>query len=407
MDNMIELVSDGSGLAVLGRARDVEHFLRSEGLLSKSIDMARQRLGSALQLGAVAGQTASAAMASSGRWLKLTEESAALYKKYDLMDSKVPGIKHAMLGKPGDVKRWLQVEDLSTNFTNPAMLANAAGMLAQLAVKHELGEIKGYLERIDLKVESVLRAQKDAEVSKVIGAGFDIDSAMAVLERDLRIDDDTWSTVQGRTQTISDALGWVLLRLDAIAQELDAHVKPGALADAVPAANAAVRELLAVAARCFELQDALDILRLDRAAQRSLEEAEGRRLTLADDRRTRREAIERAIGDLVVRVDAAAERAGGKIVLHLSAHRTVVSSTNDLVGAVTEFLVPLGFEFARDVLESTRWLDALKDPQQVKAAAKEAGRYALTTAGTAGALALSVVAVRMAAHNEEDQAHSD
>lgn len=199
MDNEIQLISDGDGLVVIGNPTDVELFLASEGLLSLSKDLVLRRLGPLLRIGAVVAQAGSEIAANSGRWLKLTEESAHLYKKFGLMESKTPGVSYAMVGKPGSIKSWLQIaEGPGSLLTNPAILAGAAGIMAQLTMQHEMSEIKSYLETIGKKVDDVLRAQKNAELAKMFGAGLDIESAMTVLERTGRVDDDTWSTVQGR-----------------------------------------------------------------------------------------------------------------------------------------------------------------------------------------------------------------
>jgi hypothetical protein len=80
MDNEIQLISDGDGLAVIGNPMAVERFLVSEGLPSK--DLGLQRLGSALSTRAGVAQAGSAVAANSGRWVKLTEESAQLVKKF-------------------------------------------------------------------------------------------------------------------------------------------------------------------------------------------------------------------------------------------------------------------------------------------------------------------------------------
>jgi hypothetical protein len=61
MDNEIQLISDGDGLAVIGNPTAVERFLVSEGLPSK--DLGLQRLGSALSTGAAAAQAGSAVAA--------------------------------------------------------------------------------------------------------------------------------------------------------------------------------------------------------------------------------------------------------------------------------------------------------------------------------------------------------
>ena len=107
MDNEIQLISDGDGLAVIGDPAAVERFLVSEGLSSK--DLGLPRLGAVLSTGAAAAQAGSEIAANSGRWVKLTEESARLVKKFGLMESKTPGVSHAMVGQPGSIKSWLQI----------------------------------------------------------------------------------------------------------------------------------------------------------------------------------------------------------------------------------------------------------------------------------------------------------
>ena len=74
MDNEIQLISDGDGLAVIGDPAAVERFLVSEGLSSK--DLGLPRLGAVLGAGAGVAQAGSEIAADSGRWVKLTEESA-------------------------------------------------------------------------------------------------------------------------------------------------------------------------------------------------------------------------------------------------------------------------------------------------------------------------------------------
>ena len=76
MNNEIQLISNGDGLAVIGNPTAVERFLVSEGLPSK--DLGLQRLGSAVSTGAGLAQAGSAVAANSGRLVKLTKESAQL-----------------------------------------------------------------------------------------------------------------------------------------------------------------------------------------------------------------------------------------------------------------------------------------------------------------------------------------
>jgi hypothetical protein len=384
MDNKIQLISDGDGLTAIGNRAHVEHFLASMGLLSSSTDFRLERLGPLLRASAGAAQAASEIAANSARWLKLTKESAQLVEERGLMESKTPGISYAMVGKPGSVESWLQVvKGPGSLLTNPAFLAGAAGIMAQLATQHEMSEIKSYLATLAEKVDDVLRAHKNAELAKVFGAGLDIESAMTVLERTRRVDDDTWSTVQARNNTITDALGWVLGQLDSLVKRVESKTKISDLAKTIKEAESEVQELLAVAARCFELQDALDVLRLERALNEPSDKLDERRLALKDDRQKRRELITQTIEHLMERMDAAANTANSNVLLHLPSHRALVGSINHVSITINDFHRPLGIESGRHSTEARRWWDAARDSTQLKNAAAEAGRKAAIPAGAA------------------------
>ena len=90
MDDEVQLISDDDGLAVIGDPEVVERFLVSEGLSSK--DRGLPRLGTVLNTGAAAAQAGSEIAANSGRWVKLTKESAQLVDKYGLRKSSKTGL---------------------------------------------------------------------------------------------------------------------------------------------------------------------------------------------------------------------------------------------------------------------------------------------------------------------------
>jgi hypothetical protein len=70
MDNEIQLISDGDGLAVVGEPGAVERFLVAQGLPSKDLEL--PRLSAILNHGAAAAHVGSAIAAGSGRWVQLT-----------------------------------------------------------------------------------------------------------------------------------------------------------------------------------------------------------------------------------------------------------------------------------------------------------------------------------------------
>ncbi len=110
MNTDIQLLADGEGLAVITNPTDAERFLLDQGLNripSKDLDLAR--LGPLIGTGGAATKAGSKLAENSGRWVKLTKESAEAIKKYGLTPTKTPGVSHAMIGKPGEIKQWLQI----------------------------------------------------------------------------------------------------------------------------------------------------------------------------------------------------------------------------------------------------------------------------------------------------------
>ncbi|PZG02234.1 hypothetical protein [Nonomuraea aridisoli] len=356
MEDDIQLISDGDGLVVIGSPTEVERFLLSEGLPSK--DLGLPRLGSILSAVAGATQAGSVIAANSGRWVKLTEQSAQALKKSELMKGSSPGVSRAVLTDNGKIKGLLELAGTRGSLlTNPALLAGVAGLMAQLAMQHTMNEITDYLAAIDKKVDDVLRAQKDAVLADMIGAGFVIEEAMAIREQVGRVSEVTWSKVQTTSMTIARTQAYALRQLDSLAEKMY-KTRIGDLAKASKDAEFTVREWLAVLARCFQLHDAIAVLELDRVLDTSPDELDRHRLALRAARQNRMELISRSTERLMARVIAAVGTANTKVLLHPTASPAVVHSSNHVAIAVVDFHGRLGIESSQQSLDARRWMDA-------------------------------------------------
>lgn len=360
MDDEIELISDGDGLAVIGEAGAVERFLAAEGLPSK--DLGLPQLRKAMGISSVGLQAGSEIAANSGRWVKLTKESAHTVKKYGLMDSKKPGVKHAMAGKPGDIKSWLQISKGPGSLAaNPTMLAGAGGIMAQLAMQQAMDEITDYLARIDEKLDDVLRAQKDSVVAQMIGVGLQIEEAMTIRAHVGRVNEVTWSKVQASSGTIADTQAYALLQLDALATKLEGKTKLSDLAKAAKEAETKAGEWFAVLARCFQLQDGIGVLELDRVLETEPEDLDGHRVGLRAARQERLDDISRSTERLLARLEAAVSAANSKVLMHPAKAPAVVHSSNHVSTAITDLHGVLGIERGRQSSEARRWAEAAQE----------------------------------------------
>ncbi|GHD06239.1 hypothetical protein [Zhihengliuella salsuginis] len=363
MDNEIELISDGDGVAVIGETSSVERFLASEGLPSRELGL--QRLGSTFSAASAATQAGSGIAANSGRWVKLTQESAQALKKYDAMKGSASEFSRAVVTDKGKIKGILEFSKTAKLgssagpfLTNPALLTGAAGIMAQVAMQQTMDEITDYLAVIDEKVDDLLRAQKDAVLADMIGVDLTIDEAMTVREHTGRVSEVTWSKVQATSGTIARTQAYSLRQLDALAGKLESKKKMGDLAEATREAEEKVQEWLAVLARCFQLQEAIAVLELDRVLDSTPEELDQHRLGVKVARQNRIELISQSTERLMGRMDVAAGTANAKVLFSPTASQSVVRSSNHVSTAVVEFHGVLGVDHNREALEAKRWLEA-------------------------------------------------
>ncbi|MDZ5661398.1 hypothetical protein SFC79_06430 [Nocardioides sp. S-58] len=364
--NEIQLVADEHGLAVFGEPSVVEQFLASEGLVPSglaSTGLGVGRLRGLLRTGSVTAQTGSEVVTNSGRWVKLSEESAKAMKKYGVRESSKSGLSTGVLrGDKGQIKGFVEfVRGPGAGLTNPAMLAGAAGIMAQLAMQQTMDEITDYLARIDAKLDDVLRAQKDSVVSRLTGAGMAIDEAMTVSRARGKVDEVTWSKVQNLSTTIAEVQGYALAQLDALAEKLESAGKVSDIADATTAAARSTQEWLAVLARTFQLQEGLDVLELDRVLDASPDEVDDHRRGLEEARRKRLTDIGVATERLLERIVSAAGTANEKVLLHPSTSPRAVHASERVSGSILEFHGLLGLESAREAVEVRRWSSAAGD----------------------------------------------
>ncbi|WP_200941120.1 hypothetical protein [Microbacterium sp. Root53] len=386
MSNEIELVSDGDGLSVIGAPADIERFMLSVGLdnvPSRDLDLRRLRSFSGTG-GAALGVAADIAQ-NSGRWVKLTEESAKAVQQYGLMASKTPGVSHAMIGQPGDIKQWLQIAQAPTTLLSGPFALTALGtMMQQRAMQEQMDAIVEYLQEIDEKLDDILRAQKDAVLADMIGVDLVIEEALTVRDQVGRVSEITWSKVQATGMTIARTQAYAIRQLDAIADKLEKKADLGDIAKATKESEPRVREWLAVIARTFQLQDGISVLELDRVLDAAPEDLESHRLGLRAARQNRIDLIGRSTARLLTQMDATVQRANAKVLLNPFDAPAAVKSSNKVATGVLDFRGRLGIESGHEAKDAKRWSQAFVEAgEKVRVSATDgaaaAARFSTST----------------------------
>lgn len=358
MDDSVELINDGNGLAVIGTSSDVERFFLSSGLdklPSKNLDL--HRVQTATSIGGSVAQSGSMVAENAGRWVKLTKESADIYTKSQLMKGPAEGVSRAIaVSDKGSTQHILQiVTKPGATLANPAMLAGIGAVMTQYAMQQQMDEITDYLREINEKVDDILRGQKDAVLADMIGVDLTIEDALTVRDEVGRVSEVTWSKVQATSQTLARTQAYALRELDAIAQKLQSKADVGDLAKATREAESRVKEWLAVLARTFQLQDGLSVLELDRVLDSSPEELNSHHAGLLKARGQRLDRIGRSTVALLAQMDETIRKANAKVLTNPFDSPATVKSSNQVAAEVHGLRERLGIESDAESATAKRW----------------------------------------------------
>jgi hypothetical protein len=394
MTDEIELICDGEGLAVLGDPTAVKRFLDSEGLRTQSQELRLERLGAALETGSNIAELVSDIYANTGRYVRLTKESAEDVRRFGLMPTSVKGISHAIIGEPGSISKWIQIEDGPASlFMNPAVLSGVAGIMAQIARQQEVRALKKLLVSIDGKLDDLRRGQRDEILAKMDRAVSVIGEAMIIRERGG--DRETaWRKVENEVGTIAEVQANALRKIEALADkvgDVDDGTGVGFLKKTTNEIESKVGVWLAVLAQCFRLENERAILELDHVLATNPRHWDGHRIGLSEALHEKRDKAVRKTMDLLERLDRAGTVARSNIILHAPAARSVIDSVNTTNKSLEEFHALLGGESHWKKLVSVRWKDAIRDPNQWRKTAKDVVPTVRTGMLIAGGIILAII----------------
>jgi hypothetical protein len=150
--------------------------------------------------------------------------------------------------------------------------------------------------------------------------------------------------VQDTSTTILETQAYASRQLRDLAEKFEQQSKVGDLAKTAKEAESEVRIWLAVLARCFQLQDAIADLELDRVLDASPDELDRHRLGLKAARQNRLELFSEDTAQLLDRMDVAVGRANAKLVWTRSKSLKVVQAGNHVASGVDDFHELLGIE---------------------------------------------------------------
>lgn len=230
----------------------------------------------------------------SGRWLKLDAESAKYLQLHGIKTRdiragviRVKDLPYNLTSHSGgSLLKHLKFEQ--TGLLTPAAPIALASMMQQASVERQMEQMQDYLERIDAKLDAVLRFQKDSLAGEIDGIAEVLKEALLVMERTEGVTDTQWATVQQLHGELFKLQGRVLRHLSATAEKMaQSKTSPGKVKETFQDTNTDARFWLHELARTVQLQNQMYVLQLKRVDAVEGESAEGYTAAVAISREKR------------------------------------------------------------------------------------------------------------------------
>lgn len=315
------------------------------------------------KLARVAGHVGSAAGqvgAHSGRWLRLTKESAADLAQHTEKFSGTGVLRQ----DTGQIFKHLKFEDLSKGgLLTPAAPAVLGALATQYALESALDDITAYLEIIDEKLDTLLRQRKIEALADLEGVSGEIEEAYLLLTETGRVSPVTWSKVQAISRDLKTMQSIALGQLDDLGEGLtSAAGDTDRTAKRLAQAREDAQFWLGVLARTLSLQDQQWLLELARVADDAPDELDAHRRGITVARGQRHARIAGRLGSMIRAVTAAATLSNAaKVANPVNAPR-IVHRANGLSEDIATFAAHADLEVeGADDVTVTRWRQAARE----------------------------------------------
>lgn len=286
-DGEITVIEDEKGLALFGDPHAIEDWLGANGVASQPIGSAFNK---AIHTAGVTTTEAMNLVEQSGRWVKLTKESAALAKATNATS----GVARASNGQIIKHLKFAQVGGLFT----PAGAAVLGSILAQKALEQSISEISEYLEVIDAKIDDLIQDQKDNVIAELFSLRHAIEEAYIIREETGFVSSITWSKVASRGADATRVQKYALQKIQGLTQKIQTAKTAADLRTSTGALSGEIAGWLVALGNAVMAQDQLAVIELDRVLEESPEALEQHREGLKLARNHRIAEIESTLLEL-------------------------------------------------------------------------------------------------------------
>lgn len=344
----LSVIADDAGFLLLGDPAEVDRFLSDNSLPNKPVTPV---LSKALSIGSNTAQVVGEVSANSGRWVKLTQESAEAVKKAASTGQQVSGV----IRESGKIQQILKFENTAMLATPAAAPALAAAM-AQMAIEQALDEISEHLEEVSEKLDALLQDQKDKALSDLYGLSRVAEDIMRIKNHTGIVSDVDWQKVATGSATTAGAQSYALRKLHHLSCQFESADSAKAIKNAGQNLNKEITDWLAVLAFSLQVEDKLALIEIDRVLSSNPNFSESHIVALKENRKRNLSSIQSSLGKVSTAIDQAHDKAVSHKFLHPRETDRAIAELNTAAQNLQKFSSSVGIALEhQSFLETPTW----------------------------------------------------
>lgn len=359
-DDVMRVVPTDDGFLVFGQPQDLASFDSAAQGHSRPLSAQAMAKAGPLLTGVSQFQ------AQSGRWMKLTDESVGFMRSHGIKAADVTaGVlrrKDSPLlgGNGGKTLKHLNFQ--SAALATPAAPAALAAMATQQAIQMALDDITEFLERIDAKLDRVLKQPRVEMRGDLGGVAFALEEAEHIMATTGTMSDTTFRKVQTNTFELQRAQAHCLAQLDQITEDIRKDAgHADALSKVLRDATNDIPFWLKALAQAISLHDRQYLLELARVAAAEPDDLESHRLGIKNARAARTEKIGAALTGMLTSIQESGALGNLARVVNFGDAKRIHKAAEEVREAIDMFAAHAGIDgVALTAQELTPWAVAAR-----------------------------------------------
>jgi hypothetical protein len=332
------LYVEGEAALIVGDDADIDALIEriwADDARPKSVSMTKDALA------AVSAATgfASQSQANGGKWVKLTEESAAKLRDLAVNNPPKNGVMAGVIrGPKGRINQHAKFVMPGGGTPNPLMMSNAATLAMSMAIQVAIEDLRKYLETMDVKLDKLLQNDRAEAMGEIRGITRIMSEAFDMYQETGRVSSVSWDKVQHHPTSLASFVAQSVEQIESMTEK----ISQGSVSDkAKSAARLAKEELsfwLSILAISLANQKRFHVLELARVNQEHPEDAEIHREVTAKHNEAMGLNVSRAIKRLSDALEDAGSVGDLARVLQPIPARSLVQAVNSAHGQVDQFV---------------------------------------------------------------------